>query len=304
MGITPVSTNRSVAALLVAALTACGDARPELGQARTEPGGVRDGGATPLLARGDAGDEPAPDPVPTPPAPPPPDDDADLVGAGGAMPAWQAVVDRDRYLARRGAHASISGRLGGEAIAPGAKGTVRWLVDETEGGGALAVRMGVVGTVPAEGTRVTARGAWALDDQRRWYWQVESLAPQDGPAPAPLPDPPAPPGHQIRTSLPPSGYRSVAKPVDGGVITFGVIRSSTADGDGWLIGTDSFSQPAAMLFLPGERASYGGHDLRQPDERWQLKRGVLYWVRIERVRRRSPDALPTIRAVTGPVKLW
>jgi len=87
------------------------------------------------------------------------------------------------------------------------------------------------------------------------------------------------------------------------VIVFGVIRAAPAPGAGWLIGDDSFSPPAATLLLPGERSSYGGHDLRQADEVWELKRGVLYWVRIERVRRRTPDALPTIRAVTAPVKV-
>ncbi|HVK78697.1 MAG TPA: hypothetical protein VM734_35600 [Kofleriaceae bacterium] len=286
-------------ALLAITLAACGDGNGDLGQARTEPGGARDATVEVAPTSRDA-DEGAVEPPPAPP----PDDEVLAEGApAGTIPAWQAVVDRDRYLARRGQKGTITGRLGAEAIAPGAKGVVRWLIDETEGNGALAVRVGITGPVPAEGTRLAARGAWALDDQRRWYWQVESLAPLDTPAPAPPVEPPAPPGHQIASGPPPRPYRPASKPQDGGVIVFGVIRAAPAPGAGWLIGDDSFSPPAATLLLPGERSSYGGHDLRQADEVWELKRGVLYWVRIERVRRRTPDALPTIRAVTAPVKV-
>ena len=90
---------------------------------------------------------------------------------------------------------------------------------------------------------------------------------------------------------------------DGGVIVFGVVHSAAADGDGWVIGDDSFSPPIANLRLPGERPSYGGHDLRHDDERWQLKRGVLYWVRIDRYRRKTPDARAYLRALTAPVKV-
>ena len=76
----------------------------------------------------------------------------------------------------------IAGRVGGEAIAPGARGVVRWLVDESEGNGALAVRIAITGTKPpAEGDRIAVAGAWTLDDQRRWYWQVASLSPLDEP---------------------------------------------------------------------------------------------------------------------------
>ena len=53
---------------------------------------------------------------------------------------------------------------------------------------------------------------------------------------------------------------------------------------------------------PGERPSYGGHDMRTADEKWKLKRGVDYWVRIGKIRRRDPDKLPTINARTPPVR--
>ena len=101
----------------------------------------------------------------------------------------------------------------------------------------------------------------------------------------------------------PSGSRAVSHGKDGGVSVFGVIRAPAGEGDGWLIGDDSFGAPVATLTLPGERPSYGGHDLRHDDERWHLKRAVTYWVRIDRIRRRSPDAPATIRAVTAPMKL-
>ena len=274
---------RAVIALIVVA--ACGERR-EATPARTEPiDPLRDGGAAT-----------APDGATT-------DDPDGLSGVAGGIPAWQAVVDRDRYLARRGQGAVIGGRLGGEAIAPGARGAIRWLVDETEGNGALGVRVAIAGTPPAEGARLAVRGAWALDSQRRWYWQADAITELTTPAPPAPPDPPAAPGHQLGAAPAPSGYRAASRGKDGGVIVFGVIRSPPSEGEGWLIGDDSFGAPIATLTLPGERASYGGHDLRHDDERWQLKRAVFYWVRIDRIRKRTPDARPTIRAVTAPMKL-
>lgn len=274
-------------ALAIAALAcaACGEKR-EAQPARTEPPDqVRDGGAIEADGGPAAADDPA------------------LAGVPGGIPAWQAVVDRDRYLARRGQGAVIVGRLGGEAIAPGARGVIRWLIDETEGNGALGVRIALTGAVPADGARLAVRGAWALDGQRRWYWQVESVTELTTPGPPAPVDPPSPPGHQVGAGPVPSGYRAVSHGKDGGVIVFGVIRAPAGEGDGWLIGDDSFGAPVATLTLPGERPSYGGHDLRHDDERWHLKRAVTYWVRIDRIRRRSPDAPATIRAVTAPMKL-
>ena len=113
---------------------------------------------------------------------------------------------------------------------------------------------------------------------------------------------PSPPGHTIQSGPPPAGWKPISKGKDGGVITFGVIRAPTGEGDGWLVGDDSFGQPFAYLYLPGERPSFGGHDLRQPDERWVLKRGVTYWVRIDRIRRRTPEDLARVKALTAPVK--
>lgn len=295
-------------ALASLAVAGCGDERRPTRPARTEPGGGQAPIDAPRPGGGDAGGGAAADPDGDPAGAggaPGEDDDraaADDAVALGAIPVWQAVVDRAQYLARRGQRAIVAGRLGGEAIAPGARGQVRWLVDEHEGNGALAIRVAIPGRPPAEGARIAVTGAWALDDQRRWYWQVEALSPLTGPAPAAPPDPPAPPGLQLQAGPPPAGHRPISKARDGGVVTFGVIKAPRGDGDGWLVGDDSFSPPIAYLFLPGERASYGGHDLRQADERWSLRRGVTYRVRIDKVRRRSPTDLARIKATTAPVR--
>lgn len=280
----------ALVAALTLAMVACGAKREER-PARTEPMGASGDGGVAVADAAEGADAAAVD------------DDGQAVMPAGSLAPWQAVIDRDRYLARRNQGAVLVGRLGGEAIAPGARGAVRWLIDETEGNGALAVRIAVPGAPPAEGVRLAARGAWALDSQLRWYWQVESIAPVTAPPPPAPPDPPTPPGHQVGAGSPPSGWKPISRGKDGGVVVFGVIRSSDGDGDGWVVGDDSFGAPAATLILPGERASYGGRDLRHDDERWQLKRGVQYWVRIDRYRRRTPDARPTVRAVTAPIKV-
>lgn len=274
------------AIVLAIGAAACGEKR-EREPARTEP----------IAPGADAGDGTPDGGAATPP------DDPDSLGVAGGIPAWQAVIDRDRYLARRGQGAVVVGRLGGEAIAPGARGSIRWLVDETEGNGSLAIRVALPGAVPDPGTRLAVRGAWMVDNQRRWYWQADAVTALGTPAPPGPPDAPAPPGHQVIGAPVPSGYRVVSRARDNGAIVFGVIRAPQAEGEGWLIGDNSFGAPIARLTLPGERASYGGHDLRHDDERWQLKRGVLYWVRIDRVRRRPNDPLATMRAVTAPMKL-
>ena len=284
--------------LVLVALAACSGR--ETGRARTEPLGARDGGGDAAAPVPSVGSGSATDPGPG-------DDDGSTETVDevpGALAPWQAVVDRDRYLARRRQQAVLVGRVGGEAIAPGARGVVRWLVDETDGNGALAVRIALTGPLPAEGSRIAVRGAWTLDSQRRWYWAVETMTSLRSPGPPAGVDPPAPPGMVIATAPPPSGYRVVSRPRDGGVVTFGVIKAPRRTGDGWLVGDNSFSAPVALLTLPGERDSYGGHDLRQDDERWQLKRGVLYWVRIDKVRRKPNDERLYLRAITAPVKSY
>jgi hypothetical protein len=288
----------TLAALLVVA--GCGD-RKEAPRARTEPGTARDAGGDATTGGSQSGSGSAVEPGTNG------DDDSagESVEVPGAIMPWEAVVDRDRYLARRRQVGVVVGRLAGEAIAPGARGVVRWLVDESDGNGTLAIRIALTGALPAEGSRLAVRGAWTLDSQRRWYWAVESLTPLKGPGPTPATtDPPSPPGLVVTTSPPPSGDRVVSRARDGAIILFGVIRGPKRPADGWLIGDNSFSAPMAVLSLPGERDSYGGHDLRQEDERWQLKRGVLYWLRIDKVRRKPGDDRMWLRAVGAPVKFY
>jgi hypothetical protein len=43
--------------------------------------------------------------------------------------------------------------------------------------------------------------------------------------------------------------------------------------------------------------------MRSSDERWQLKRGQTYWVRIGKLRKRGPDKPPLVNARTAPVRV-
>ena len=54
--------------------------------------------------------------------------------------------------------------------------------------------------------------------------------------------------------------------------------------------------------LPGERASYGGQDLRTPDERWSLRRGVTYVVRLGHIHKHEGKPA-TINARSAPVRV-
>src|SRR6185312_14820604 len=122
--------------------------------------------------------------------------------AKSATSVWQAVVDRDRYLARRQQQGVVEGRLAAEAAvaAPAAPSVPSvdggappaprrsWLVDDSEGDGSLAIHVdlsGVAGAPPKPGARVAITGAWALDNPsslalagspaRRWYWKAASV---------------------------------------------------------------------------------------------------------------------------------
>jgi len=99
---------------------------------------------------------------------PPPDSNKTIIRLG-AIPAWQAVIDRTRYLARRDQRGVVYGTIA--ASEP----PYTWLVDDTEGNGALAIRAALGMKGAKEGDRVALAGAWKLDDQRRWYWGVDQL---------------------------------------------------------------------------------------------------------------------------------
>ena len=216
-----------------------------------------------------------------------------------AIPAWQAVVDRAQYLARRGQHGVVFGTLGAPL-----ENDFTWLVDDTEGNGALAIRVMLGKSVAKEGDRVALGGAWALDDARRYYWKVDQLTPlAPGPA-SDITEPRSPPGHDIGAAPLPPGARPISLAKDGDVIYFQLAGKPPAiDGEGWPIADQLGSPVVALLNLPGERPSFGGQDLRTPDERWQLKRAQTYWLRIGKIRRPKLDKPALINAVTAPVRL-
>lgn len=231
----------------------------------------------------------------------------------GAVPAWQAVVDRAQYLARRNQHGVVFGTLGDVVTVPVADAGVQptdytWLVDDTEGNGALAIRVALgkkAETVKA-GDRVALGGAWVLADDKRYYWKVDELTKLPPAPPSDLKDPPVPPGsHEINALPLPPGARTISVARDNDIVYFMVIgRPPAIDGEGWPVGDALGTPVVALLNLPGERPSFGAQDFRTPDERWRLKRATVYWVRIGKVRRpNGPDKPAYINARTAPVKM-
>jgi hypothetical protein len=277
----------------------------------------------------------------------------------GAIPAWQAVVDRAQLLGRRGQHGVVYGRVGpavmvpapvpatpapgaGAASLPGAgsgsspgtgsahppgAGSAHppgagpgnapaatstslvpspyvWLIDDTEGNGTLGIRI-ALGDKAKEGDRIAAGGAWQLDADRRWYWKPDTVQPLP---PAPASDlkeakPPAP-THAIANGDLPGGARTIGVARDGDAVYFQIVGPSpTTDGDGWQIADQLGSPTVAVMNLPGERASYGGQDMRASDERWQLRRGQTYWVRIGKLRKRGADKPTLVNARTAPIRV-
>jgi hypothetical protein len=238
----------------------------------------------------------------------------------GAVPAWQAVVDRAQLLGRRKQHGVVYGRVGPALLVPGPApaptdagvvldaGLVRspyvWLVDDTEGNGTLGIRI-ALGDKAKEGDRIAAGGAWQLDADRRWFWKPDTVQPlPPGPA-SDLKDaqPPAP-SHAVASGDLPSGARTIGVGRDGDAVYFQIVGPvPTADGDGWQVADQLGSPAVAVMSLPGERPSYGGQDMRSADERWQLKRGQTYWVRIGKLRKRGLDKPALVNARTAPIRV-
>lgn len=263
----------------------------------------------------DASDEPLREPEPP--------DPGKLLAELGAVSAWQAVVDRGQYLARRGQHGVVYGTLGAPILVPGptpappADGGVApdaglvpsgvvWLVDDTEGNGALAIRvqLGAHASTVKQGDRVALRGAWMLDESRRWYWKVDDVTRLPPGAPSDLKDPPSAPGLEIAEAPLPPGARPISLAKDNDLVYFTVTGSSPVlPGDGWRVADKVGAPVVALLNLPGERPSYGGQDFRTADERWQLRRGQTYWLRIGRIRRPAADKPALINARTAPVRV-
>jgi len=247
-------------------------------------------------------------------------DPGKLIAELAAIPAWQAVVDRSQLLARRNQRGVVYGRIGPaimmagpapvvDAGVPADAGLVAspyvWLVDDTEGNGTLGIRIKLGSADQAkQGDRVAIAGAWILDDDRRWYWGVDSVTPLPPPEPSDLDvPPPATPSHTIASGDLPAGARTVSVARDNDAVYFQIVGPAPVnEGDGWLVANELGDPPVALMNLPGERASYGGQDMRAPDERWQLKRGQTYWVRIGKLRKRT-DKPALANARTAPVRV-
>jgi hypothetical protein len=262
------------------------------------------------------------------PEEPEPADPGKLIAELGAIPAWQAVIDRAQLLVRRSQHGVVYGRIGAALMIPGptpeppdpADAGVRggvlvdagmiaspyvWLIDDTEGNGALGIRVALgSGREAKEGDRVALGGAWAVDADRRWFWRVDTLQAIPPPPPTDLKDPVAPgPSHAVVNGGLPAGVHTISLAKDGDAVYFTIVGLPPVnDGDGWPVANELGDPAFALLTLPGERASYGGQDMRAGDERWQLKRGQTYWVRIGKIRKRA-DKPALIHARTAPVRV-
>jgi hypothetical protein len=249
-------------------------------------------------------------------------DPGKVIAELGAFSAWEAVIDRADYLVRRGQRGVVYGRLGAviqmpDPMAPAADAGVKpalvaspyqWLIDDTEGNGTLGIRIKLPDAKKGdvkEGDRVAIDGAWDLDEHRKWFWKGDAVQTIPPAPPSDLVDPPAPvPSHAIANGELPPGARTISVARDGDAVYFQVVGPPPAtEGDGWQIADELGNPTVALLNLPGERPSYGGHDMRQPDEKWVLKRGQTYWVRIGKVRKRAPDKPWLINARTAPVRV-
>ncbi len=229
------------------------------------------------------------------------DSEAAALRQAGAVPVWRGVVDRTRYLARRGQRGALYGRL---VTVNG----VRWLVDETEGAGALGARVDLGGATDlTDGDRLVAWGAWTIGAEHHWVWAADEIARLPARAPPPADGYAATrPGHVLvstdHLAQPAVVVESV--PRSGGGIVFEVVSGPHQRGDGWTIAGRSHWPAAAVLELPGDEESYGGQDLRADDERWHLLRKVRYVLRVARWRPpRHPGDLPILRAISPPKKL-
>jgi len=229
-------------------------------------------------------------------------------GPGSGIAAAHATPG----AAAAGSGAAVGGRPAGGAVAPGAGSAAEpalvatpyvWLIDDTEGNGTLGLRI-LLGDKARPGDRIAAGGGWQLDAEHRWYWKPDAVQPLPPAPPSELKDPPPPaPGHAIATGPLPAGARTASLARDGDAIYFQIVGPAPqTDGDGWQIADQLGSPTALVLNLPGERASYGGQDMRASDERWQLRRGQTYWVRIGVLHRRGTKPA-TVNARTAPVRI-
>ncbi len=266
----------------------------------------------------------------------------------GAVPAWEAVIERGRFLARRGQKGLVFGHLSAEidqTAASAGEGDMsghaggsfvdtalptderssswagRWLIDETQGSGGLAIRLGqaentraqrALATLPA-GERVLVWGAWTIGKDGAWYWRADNIArlPAVSAAhfsshrPSHLGDWHAGPGFVMGAiTVLPEGAEPPSRAERARYVVFQVREPLDDLSDGWLIYDPGSDTPSARLLLPGERGPYGAQDYRSKDEHWPLIRGETYVVRMRRWRRgKEPDGLATVFANRAPRRL-
>ena len=241
-------------------------------------------------------------PADAPPPPPPPlkdfaskDSEDNALAQLGAIPPWQAVIERSKYLARRNATGIIYGTVGDRV------GANVQVIDESQGNGLLAVLAEIKGAVNT-GDRVVVWGGWHADEHNRWLWRptrAEKLASRANAKPFTYA-----PGHTIaEVTKPPKGSVLVSSLKRRGDIIFQVTRKPRSTGAGWIIADRSQWKPIAILLLPGEREPYGGQDFTSSDERWHLERDITYTVHVKPYRKRKDGKLSVMHADSPPLRV-
>lgn len=219
--------------------------------------------------------------------------EAEALSRIDAVPAWDAVVERGRYMARRGERGAIIGQVG--EFLEGSEPAQRWLIDTAQGEGALRVRLALDPRLElASGRRVVVWGAWKTDAERRWYWAGERVAalPERDPAELPV----AEPFGILELAEAPEQAVPVSQLEGDGEILFQLARRPRVATDGWEIADPGSRRAVARLLLPGDDRSYGAQDYRSGDEYWQLEPGTVYTVVTAGARGGGEDELPTMRA--------
>ena len=222
-----------------------------------------------------------------------------MLAASGALPAWTAVRERGRLLARREERGAVWGR-------PSAALGQVWLLDESEDAAGLGIRLAGAGgrALAPPATRVIAWGAWGTGEQRRWVWRVDRMVALPGPG---KPAPPARiplPGHLVtELNAAPEGALPPSERTRSGPIAFAVLAAPVKPGDGWTIADQVGGDPAAALLLPGEAPLHGGLDYLSPDERWSLEPGAWYAAEVSVGRPPRSGELRVLRARAAPARI-
>ena len=279
---------RNLIALLALPLLACGGSKDDT-QAADQAADM----AASIAAAIDAGPPPPPQKLPVERFLPEGGDEKAALAKIDAVPAFDAVQYRPRYLARNGQSGVVFGRLGAET-----DGRYRWLVDETDGQGSLGVRIVVADDLDATlGDRLVVWGAWKVDEERHWYWEPTKLA---GLSSTDEPMSEATPFHIATLDEAPEGAVPVSNLKRRGDIIFEVISEPRLIDDGWLVGDRSSWGRVAVVRMPGERPVYGAQFLYGEEEQWKLEKDVRYTVSVGPFTKPKKKGVPTMTALGPP----